>query len=304
MYIDIRKIRFKKFMIHNKITMKQIIYILFSVFLISACNGGKKSNVMYDLTGAANSESFSPITRSPEMSKIPPPVENVKSEDINKKKIIKDGSLQLKVNDQEKTKTEIDSLVNKYGGYYDNVNFNNTDYEISYNLKIRIPSDNFEKFVTAIESGKGEVVSKVIHARDVTEQFIDLETRLENKRNYLKRYNELLKQAKNVKDILEIEEKTRGIEEEIESAEGRLKYLSDQVSYSTLDLILTKEKPYQFIPKVHGKFMERLKQSLSGGWFGFISFVLFLIRIWPLWIILAIAIPGWKKLRKRKKDKK
>ena len=252
-----------------------------------------------------NQKSFSLSEQAPVTSQSPAlPVESVKKEEVSKKKIIKDGSLQLKVNDLEKTKTEIDSLVNKYDGYFDNVNFNNTDYEISYNLKIRIPSDNFEKFVTGIESGKGEVVSKEIHARDVTEQFIDLETRLANKRNYLKRYNELLKQAKTVKDILEIEEKTRGIEEEMESAEGRLKYLSDQVSYSTLDLILTKEKAYRFIPKKHGKFIERLKQSLTGGWFGFISFVLFLIRIWPFWIILAIAIPVWKRLRKRKKDKK
>ena len=284
--------------------MKQFIYILLSAFFAAGCNGGKRDNVMYDMTGVANKEAFSAITRAPEVSNPKLSVDKAKTEEVNKKKIIKDGSIQLKVTDLERTKFRIDTLVKKFDSYYDNVNFNNSDYEMSYNLKIRIPSDNFEKFVTGVETGNGEVVSKTVHARDVTEQYIDLETRLENKRNYLKRYNELLKQAKTVKDILEIEEKTRGIEEEIESTEGRLKYLNDQVSYSTLDLTLTKEKSYRFVPRAHGKFMERLKQSLSGGWFGFVSFVLFLVRIWPFWIILAIAISAWKQLRKRGKNKK
>ena len=61
----------------------------------------------------------------------------------------------------------------------------------------------------------------------MTDQFIDLETRLENKRNYLKRYNDLLLKANSIKEILEIEEKIRALEEEIESATGQLKYLSD-----------------------------------------------------------------------------
>jgi hypothetical protein len=153
-----------------------------------------------------------------------------------------------------------------------------------------------------MESGGGQVTNKSINTRDVTTEFIDLESRLENKREYLARYRELLKQAKTVKDILEIEQQIRVIVEEIESSEGRLKYLSDQVSYSTLSLTLTKEKGYTFHPAVKGSFAERLKRSLHGGWNGLVSFALVLIRLWPAWIILAVAVLLFRVYRRRRKS--
>ena len=87
-------------------------------------------------------------------------------------------------------------LVRSYNGYYANESLENTDDESSWQLKIRIPSANLEKFILKIESGNAQITYKEIDARDVTAEFIDLETRLANKKNYLKRYNELLKQAK------------------------------------------------------------------------------------------------------------
>ena len=132
----------------------------------------------------------------------------------------------------------------------------------------------------------------------MTDQFVDLETRLANKRSYLKRYNDLLKQAKTIKEILEIEEKIRGIEEEIESATGRLNYLSDQVDYSTLDLLISKSKEYKFHPDNRDRFSEQLKQSLSKGWFVFVDFVLLLLKIWPFWVIVVLIIYFWRKYKK------
>ncbi len=250
---------------------------------------------MYDMAGIE--EEIKPaVGQAPDAA--PVPVDKPEVQEVNKKKIIKDGRMGLKVTDLEKTKTRIDTLVRNFGGYYANENFSNTDWESSYNLKIRLPFSNFEKFIAVIESGIGEVQYKGIDARDVTDQFIDLETRLENKRNYLARYNDLLKQAKSVKEILEIEEKIRVLEEEIDSVTGRLKYLSDLVDYSTLDLTITKRKEFKYNPADRDRFAERLKQSLSKGWFGFVDFTLFLIRIWPVWIIVILLIFAWKRYKK------
>lgn len=200
----------------------------------------------------------------------------------------------------ENSKSRIDTLVKNHNGYYDNESFNNSDWESSYNLKIRVPSANFENFINKIETGEGEIKYKEIDARDVTDQFIDLETRLQNKKNYLNRYNELLVKAQTVKDILEIEEKIRGIEEEIESTTGRIKYLSDLVEYSTLDLTITKQKDFKYNPANRGNFTEKLKQALSKGWYGLVDFTLFFINLWPLWLLLTIILYAWKKFKKKK----
>jgi hypothetical protein len=218
------------------------------------------------------------------------------------RKIIRDGNMEIRVNDLEKGKSDVDTLVSRFKAYYSNETFNNADYSRGYSLMIRIPSENFEAFMAAIEAGSGEVVFKNISSRDVTEDFIDLETRLANKKNYLSRYSELLKQAKTVKDILEIQEKTRVIEEEVESVQGRLKYLNNQVDYSTLNLQISKKNDFSIYSHDKGSFFDRLKLSLVKGWFGLVSFSLFLLRIWPFWLIAGalyyLIRRIWKRRRK------
>jgi len=219
----------------------------------------------------------------------------------DKKKIIRDGSITIKVKDLEAAKSRVDTLVQQFNAYYNSENLMNYEFSVSYRLSIRIPSAMFDKFISAVESGDGEVTEKIINALDVTTEFIDLESRLINKRSYLERYRELLKQARTVKEILEIEEQIRTIVEEIDSTEGRLKYLSDQVSYSTLNLTLNKDTGYGYHRDIKGPFGERLKRSLSGGWNGLVTLTLVLIRLWPLLIILAVVIPVWVTYRKKRK---
>ena len=219
------------------------------------------------------------------------------------RKIIKDGRMEIRVRNLEQGKILIDSLVKKFQGYYAEESFNNQDYSHDFSLKIRVPSEKFELFIAQAESAIGELVFKSVSSRDVTEEFIDLETRLKNKKNYLNRYGELLKQAKSVKDILEIEEKTRVIEEEIESTEGRLKYLSNQVDFSTLELRITKKNDYNFIPQNEGNFFDRLRFSLVKGWFGLVTFTLFVIRLWPFWIIVSLIYYLIRKILRRRKRK-
>ncbi len=280
--------------------MKQILGLIFLTIAITACHNSSRELATEDMAGI--NEEIIPITRP--RANIPPPIDKIEKEETDKKKIIKDGRMGIQVSELENTKTQIDTLVKMYSAYYAKESFNNTDYESTLSLKIRIPSRHFENFIAAIEAGEGEIVYKEIDARDVTDQFIDLETRLENKRNYLLRYQALVKQAKSIKDILEIEEKIRGLEEEIESTQGRLKYLSDLVTYSTLDLLISKKKAFKYNPAKRDKFSERLRQSLSKGWIGFIDFLLFIIKIWPFWFILFGAYYLWKKYKLNKKKKK
>lgn len=280
--------------------MSKIAYILILILTITSCHQKEQNYALSDL--ASYEEQVVPITRQSQNSKNLP-IDEVKTDEINKKKIIKDGRLRVKVLELEKAKNWIDTLVINNDGYYSNEEFNNSDNESSFHLKIRIPSNRFEKFIIDIESGKGEIIYKKIDARDVTDQFIDLETRLKNKKNYLIKYSELLEKAKTVKDILEIEDKIRVLEEEIESVEGRLKYLNDLVAYSTLDLYLTKDKDFKFKSAKRAKFTEKLKQSLSKGWFGFVDFILFIIKMWPFWIVLSIILYVWKKIKYKRKNK-
>ncbi|PGH38479.1 MAG: hypothetical protein CRN43_14885 [Candidatus Nephrothrix sp. EaCA] len=220
---------------------------------------------------------------------------------VNKKKIIKDGNMSVKTHDINARKKDIDECLKKLNAYYEREDLQNHHQTISYDLKIRVPADNFEKLISSIENGKDEIKSKTIQARDVTEEYVDIEMRLASKREYLKRYKELVSKALTIKDILAIEASVRELQEEIESKEGRLKYLSDQVSFSSLDLNLYQTKEFIYKPEPQDKFSERVKKSLTQGWTSAVDFALWAMTIWHIILALVAFFVIRRAIKKRKK---
>lgn len=274
--------------------MKQLIRLIFIVLLTVSCAPkSAESSLACEVTALS----------ALEKSETSQNLEKVEKTDVIKKKIIKDGRLGIKVSNLKDSKINVDTLVKKLGGYYDKESLSNNDYSTEYDLKIRVPANNLEILINKIEQGEGEVSYKEIDARDVTEEFIDLETRLTNKQKYLAKYQEILKSAKSIKEILDIQEKIRGLEEEIESTTGRLKYLNDLVNYSTLELNISQKKDFKYSPENRGNFFEKLKQSISKGWYGLIDFILFILSNWAILILFSLLIYFWIKYRKRKKSK-
>ncbi|PIF05441.1 MAG: hypothetical protein CSA36_06815 [Draconibacterium sp.] len=278
----------------------KILIIIAFILVVVSCDQNRGGNDMFYADDIMEEVKMMPGVG--QYTKANPSPEKPLKPEADKKKIIRDGRIGLRVTELEKAKARIDSLVKKYNAYYAGENFNNYSRESVYLLKVRIPAQAFDQFVNDTENGKVEVLYKELSSRDVTEEYIDLETRLKNKRAYLNRFKELLKQARTISEILEIEEKIRGLEEEIESTTGRLRYLSNQVDYSSLDISLSKLKDFKYKPDIRDKFSEQLKKSLSKGWYGFIDIMLFLIRLWPLWIVSLLLIYLIKTIKKRRKQ--
>lgn len=242
-------------------------------------------------------------TNSKKMSALNDDVQEVDKQDVSRK-IIKDGELFLETKNLQKTKSHLDSLVKNYKGYLSAENFQDNDFQYSVNYTVRIPSVNFESFLNNAEKAQAKILHKQINARDVTTQFIDLEIRLANKEKYIERYQQLLKKANSIKEILEIERQIRTLEEELESTKGQLQYLSNQVTYSTLRVSITQKKDYQYEPQHRDSFWQKLKASFSKGWFVFVDFLLIMLTLWPFWIAIVAVFVLIRRNRKRKKNKK
>jgi hypothetical protein len=283
---------------------KLIFYFCVGAFFIS-CNSKSERNEMAEksvVKFTAPVITDEPIEEGEVMqSQRAEPTSNVS---VDKKKIIKDGSISIQTNDIEACKKNVEALVKQLGGYIDSEYLQNNDEQISYDLKARIPANKFENMLTDLENGKDEIKSKNIQSRDVTEEYVDIESRLANKQMYLKRYKELLTKASTVRDVLAIEEQIRIIQEEIESREGRLKFLNDQITYSTLDINLFKVKEYVYKPEAQDKFSERLKDSLSNGWHAVVGFVVWIFGIWPFILFVLTLVYGIKWRRHYVKNAK
>ena len=213
------------------------------------------------------------------------------------RKVIKTGRMGIQVDRVEEAKRRVDSLVARYQGYYANEE-SNDGYRSGVTLTIRVPAGRFDAFTAALEAGKGKMLYKNISARDVSEEYLDIETRLDNKRRYLERYQEILGRATTIKEIMEMEQYIRRLEEEIESAEGRLRYLDNQTAYSTLELGLSTERIAESARDTFGK---RVVRALSTGWNGLVSLLVGLLYLWPL-LLIGMVIAGvirWQVRRKK-----
>ena len=211
------------------------------------------------------------------------------------RKLIKNGQLTFETPDLSQTKTRINELIKKHKAYLSKDSENELDGRINVHLTIRVPAQYFDSLLNDISKGIEKFDYKQIKIKDVTEEFLDVTARLKNKKELEKRYLEILKQAKNVSEILEVEKEVGKLREDIESAEGKLKYLQDQISLSTLEVSFYKEVYYQ------SSFGKKTKEALKDGFSGLKSFFLGLMRIWPFLIIGFLILVVVRRRIKRKK---
>jgi len=113
----------------------------------------------------------------------------------------------------------------------------------------------------------------------------------------------ILKRANTIKDILAVENQLRIIREEIEATEGRLRYLDNRTSYSTINLTFY-ERTGRIIRSRTG-FFSKLSKAFRMGWQGLLMFIVGLGYIWPilLVIIALIIIIRLISIRNRRRNK-
>lgn len=99
-------------------------------------------------------------------------------------------------------------------------------------IVIRVPRERFREALAQVEA-LGDVVHRDVKAVDVTDEFVDTESRLKNARVMRDRLHALLAKAA-VKEAIEIEKELGRVTEQIEVLEGKLKSLSDRIAFSTI----------------------------------------------------------------------
>ena len=192
------------------------------------------------------------------------------------RQLIKEGSINFETHDIAETRQHIESLVQKYGAYISQEDEHATSFRIYQNMTVRIPKTHFDVFVT--------------------EEFIDSTARLAVKKETEQGYLRLLNQAKTIKDILDIQNELQDIRSDIESIEGRLRYLKNSVNFSTLHISM-----YQQIEAASetGSVFMPIWDAIKGGVQAFAAVCIALLYGWVFIALGIAAIIIILRLRKR-----
>lgn len=147
-----------------------------------------------------------------------------------------DATISIEINTYNDTIIEyFKTTATKYGGYL--------SASTEYRSTIQVTAQNLDAALNDL-AVLGKVQSKSVTGNDVTEEYADLEIRLENAQAARKRYLELLAQAENVSAALMVEKELERLNKEIDLLEGQKRYLEQNINFSSITIYLSeKVKP-------------------------------------------------------------
>ncbi len=222
---------------------------------------------------------------------------------------IYDGYMSLEVENFKEALKSINDEVERLDGF--------VEYSRQWDSKppsgrviFRVPQDKFFAFVDFLET-LGDARDQYVTITDVTEEYVDLQARLGARKAHEQRLVELYETAETVDDLLKIESELARVRGEIESLEGRIRYLDHQVAMSRMEVELRQKKEETEIPPLSPMgIMETLRRagrSLSQSFTMLLNSLSYIVigfaASLPFVIPAGVLVWVWRKKRRQRKER-
>jgi hypothetical protein len=231
-----------------------------------------------------------PGTRQDALAKLPP---------VSERQVIRTATLGVQTEDITGSTGRIRQITQAAGGYTSDES--TTDY--GGTIKIKVPNDKFDGVLD--EFGKlSDKVTRTTHADDVTDQLVDIQSRMATAQASVDRVRALLSRANSIGDIVQLESELTRRTSDLESLQQRQAKLAGQVALSTVTVNLSKPgKSPEPAPRDDD---DGFLAGLSNGWSALLASlrVLLLILGSVLPWVIAFGVPAyvaWRLIRLRRK---
>jgi hypothetical protein len=215
--------------------------------------------------------------------------------------IVRNGNLALKVTDVTTSRDRIVLLAASLGGYVVSSSIFASGEILNGSISIRVPDDQFEAAIAQIRALAVKVDHESTSSQDITQEYVDLQSRLKNAQATESQYLALLLKASTVTEILSIQDKLAQTRQQIEQLKGRIQYLEQTAALSLITVSLSPEEGNNPVTWLNWNFGGILKSAASG----LIIFLQILVAI-IIWVLVFSPIWGavvgmiyWLRRRKR-----
>jgi hypothetical protein len=275
------------------------------VFLLAACSSQSEEKSSMDMSQSNESGSIA-ISEDSEVAS----EEKSDSDESVDRMVIYKANLRMRVKNFENAQKEMEAKAKKYDGFMiGSTSYLDSNEQVSGSITLRVPQQHFQSFLHDAEGVAEEVLERNVNGQDVTEEYVDLESRLRAKRVVEERLLEFMKNAQKTEDLLKISSDLSVVQEEIEQVMGRMKFLENQSALSTITIDLYEKNV--IVPNLEkddlNTWEKTKKQFVTSTNFllgAFSGIFVFFIGNLPVFLLLAIfmviVIYGIKKSRGRK----
>lgn len=181
---------------------------------------------------------------------------------INRKLIYK-ARVTMEVDDYGAVQTEIRNLIQLSGGYLLEFSESKTEYERGGTFVIKVPSSGFMGFLNRLEEMSPDHYESRITGEDVTEEYVDLDSRLNALQVTEQRLLVFMEKASRADELVEFSRELSRVQQDIEAIKGRMRYLDQNVAYSTIEArIYERAEGSSRIKSADAPFGQRLSDTL------------------------------------------
>ncbi|HEU5100944.1 MAG TPA: DUF4349 domain-containing protein [Roseiflexaceae bacterium] len=153
--------------------------------------------------------------------------------------VIKTADLSLQIDSARDAEAALRALVGQLGGYVVKVETSGTDEAMSARVTFRVPADRFDQALSGAQGLAKKVLARTVSGDDVTEEFVDLESRLKNLEATRDRLQSFLDRANTVDDALKVNQSLSDLQGQIEQIKGRKQFLQQSAALSTISVSLS-----------------------------------------------------------------
>jgi len=217
--------------------------------------------------------------------------------------VISSAELSLEVADVQKSHDEIGRIATGAGGFITESNMSRGDGVEIGSVTVRVPAKRYQTTLSRIAK-LGKVLQKQESGQDVTEEYVDLESRIRNLKREEQAFLGVLGKANKVTDILAVESELSRVRGQIEQATGRVQFLQNQVSLATITVQLSEPTPvmakivsWDVLITARGAV-----NALQVVFRKIASLVIWAVIFIPLWALLGIVIYGGRRYARRPRD--
>lgn len=222
------------------------------------------------------------------------------------RKVIYTANVRLTVKDYKQIRAQLEQLVKKHQGYLVNSSESKTNEYQSGNFTYRVPQAEFDAFLKEIQKLDASSPEINIQGTDVTEEMVDLESRLKAKQAMEKRLLDLMNKATKTDDLLDISRQLDQTQVEIEQIKGRLQYLNNKVDFSTVHVEITQRyvAPSSSEQPLGKQMADSFLASLSGLGVAGERFLIFMAGAFPiLFLLAAVGVPIYMAVKRAMQKK-
>ena len=213
------------------------------------------------------------------------------------RKIIYNVSLHLIVKDSDEAFAAIQGLAQELGGFVSESNMWRDGEHRRGSVTVRVPVGELDSALARFRALALDVESESVDSQDVTEEYVDLEARLENERRTEEELQELLETRSEIgktEDILEVHRELSLVRQEIELIQGRMRYLDNLSAMATVRIQLTPDELMQPIDvggwRPQGTARDAIRLLLRTLQFFADAAIVFVLFILPVLVVIAIPI--------------